>query len=198
MKKSALTGFFTLATALMLLSGCSKAPQAEIDSAQAAITSAQTAGADMYLKDAFAALTDSMASVLAVIEEQNSKFIKNYSAAKVSLAGIMQLAIDLTTQTQEKIESLKLEIQGLIETVNQVNATNQELLGQAPRGKEGKAALEAIQSEIDMISQAVTETVQLVDEAQYLDAQTKILTAQEKANSINQELIEVIQKYQAK
>ena len=198
MKRSVLNGLFTLGLATVLLTGCAKAPQAEIDGANAAITTAQTAGADVYMKEGYIALTDSMKAVMAGIEEQNSKFFKNYSDAKAGLAGVTQMAAELTKQTQERIEALKVEIQGLIETVNQVNATNLELLGQAPKGKEGKAALEAIQSEIDMVSAAVSETIQLVDAAKYMDANTKILAAQEKANSINQELMEVIQKYQAK
>lgn len=197
MKRKILFGFVSLVLAGGLLTSCSEVPQAEIDAANAAITEAQVAGADIYVPEVYAALKDSMSSVMEAIEVQKSKFIKNYSSSVESLKAVNVMATDLVQKTEVVITDLKAEITSEMEAVAQMNEANTNLLAEAPRGKEGTAALEAIKAEIDMIQASVEECNQLVLNASYLEAKAKIVAAKEKAVSINAELSDVIAKYKA-
>ena len=53
MKNKFLIGLTTMGLVLVLFTGCSKLPQAEIDLANAAIEEAKTAGADIYKANDF-------------------------------------------------------------------------------------------------------------------------------------------------
>lgn len=183
-------------TALMLTS-CSKVPQAEIDAANAAIEEAKTAGADVYVHDNFVALQDSMNRVLVSIESQESNLIKNYSTAKEGLAGVTQLAGEVKQQAETRKEELKIEIQNTIAEVKTLIESNRQLILEAPRGKEGTSALVAIKGEIDMVESSINETSALFETGDYMATLNKANAAREKAMSINTELTEVIAKYKA-
>ena len=183
-------------TALMLTS-CSKVPQAEIDAANAAIEEAKTAGADVYVHDNFVALQDSMNTVMVSIESQKSNLIKNYSTAREGLEGVSQFAGEVKQQADTRKEELKIDIQNTIAEVKTLIESNRQLILEAPRGKEGTSALVAIKGEIDAIETSINETSALFETGDYMATLNKANAAKEKAASINAELTEVIARYKA-
>lgn len=172
-------------------------PQAEIDAANAAIEQARAAGAEMYVPETFIALQDSLNGVMVNIEAANSKFIKNYSAAKEELAGVTQFAGEVKQQAETRKNELMVEIQNTIAEVSALIDTNRQLILEAPKGKEGTSALVAIKGEIDAIESSLNETSTLLENGDYLASLDKANAAKEKATSINTELSEVIAKYKA-
>lgn len=194
-KKKLLIGLTTLGVATILLTGCSKLPQVEIDAAQAAIDEAKTAGADVYVHESFVSLEDSMKSVMAGVETQKSKFFKNYSASKEGLTGVAQYAQEVKQQTETRKVELKSEIQTTIEEVKSLITANKALIAEAPKGKEGTTALVAITGELTTIETAVNEAGGLLEKGEYLPTLDKVKAAKAKATSINTELQEVIAKY---
>ncbi len=192
------TKFLTLIAALsvaVLLSSCGKVPQAEIDAANAAIEAAKTAGADVYVTADFTALQDSMNAVTQSVEAQNGKMFKNYSKVTEQLAVVNQLAAEVTTKTEARKEEVKLEIAALQTEVTNLLVQNNELVAQAPKGKEGAAALEAIKGDIGVVEASIADVTSQVAADQLLPALDKAKAAKEKAAALNAELTEVIAKY---
>jgi len=197
MKKSFFASIAMIGLTTLVFTSCSKVPQEEIDAATSAVEQAASAGANIYVHDDFVALEDSLNSVMVEIESQKSKFIRNYGAAKESLTGETQFAMEVKQQAETRKEELKIEIQNTIAEVKFLIESNRQLILQAPRGKEGTTALTAIKSEIDAVEQSVTETNALLEMGEYLASLDKAKIAKEKAGSINAELTGVIAKYKA-
>lgn len=185
----------TAVSIAVLFSSCGKVPQAEIDAANAAIEAAKTAGADVYLAVDFAALQDSMRAVNENVEAQNGKLFKNFDKVKEQLTVVAQLAADTKTKTEVRKEEVKQEVATLQTEVADLVAQNNELVAQAPKGKEGAAALEAIKGDIALIEASQTEVTDLVAADNLMGALEKAKASKEKAVSINTELSEVIAKY---
>lgn len=181
----------------LILSSCSKVPQAEIDAANTAIEQARIAGADVYVQDNFVALQDSMNSVLVTIESEKSNIIKNYATAKDGLAGVTQFAGEVKQQAETRKEELTIEIQQTIAEVKTLIESNRQLILEAPKGKEGTSALMAIKGEVDAVETSINETSALFETGDIMASLTKANAAKEKAASINSELTEVIAKYKA-
>ncbi len=186
---------FTALSVAVLLSSCGKVPQAEIDAANAAIEAAQTAGADVYVAGDFAALQDSMNVVNQKVEEQNGKLFKNYKAVGATLAAVTQMAGEVQAKAEAKKEEIRNEIIALQAEVSALNNQNNELVAQAPKGKEGTAALEAIKSDIGVVEASMAEVNNQLTAGELMPALDKAKAAKEKAQALNTELSEVIARY---
>src|SRR5665647_1524203 len=153
----------------VLFSSCAKVPQTEIDAATAAIQSTKDAGADLYVPEAYQAMVDSMKSANEKVEVAKAKWFPNYTKAKNLLAVVNQMAVD----TKSKTTTMIGEVKALV-------AENTALIAKAPRGKEGKEALEAIKSDNAVAETTVTEVESLLANCDLLGADSKIKAAKEK------------------
>lgn len=178
----------------VLFSSCAKVPQAEIDAATAAVQSVKDAGADLYVPEAYNALVDSMKSANEKVEVAKAKWFPNYTKAKELLATVNQMATDTKTKAEARKVELKNETDALVTEVQTMNQENTALLAKAPRGKEGKEALEAIKSDITVTETTVTEVQSLLANGDIIGANDKIKAAKEKATSIKAELEDAIAK----
>ncbi len=179
------------------LASCAKAPQAEIDAANVSIEAAKTAGADRYAPESFNAASEALKTALTAVEEQNSKFalFRNYDASKTTLASVATLSAKAVEETTAKKEALKAEVTQAITDLTALIVADKELLAKAPKGKEGKAALEAIGQEIAVVETVNTEvTAGVANNEDILTLSDKIKPAVEKAKAINTELTDVIAK----
>jgi hypothetical protein len=197
MKKQVLIVVAALAMVFMATS-CQKAPQEQIDAAKASVESVKATQAELYVPAEYAALQDSMATIMAAIEVQNSKTFKNYDAIKLQLDGVMAAATQVSANAAAAKEQIKLETEQQIAATNQILLENRDLMTKAPKGKEGAAVLAEIEKEMVMIEGAVAEVTQLLATGDYLAAQTKAMAAKENAMAINTELNEAIAKVKKK
>jgi len=181
--------------ATTMLISCGKIPQAEIDQAKTAIEAAEASGAATYVPDAFAVVKDSMNSVLQSIEVEKSKFFRNYKDAKEALVGITAMAGDVKGKSEARQEELKAEIQTAMTNVQALIDEDKQLLTKAPRGKEGTAALKAIKDDITVIEGSLAEAKTMFEGGELLATVDKLNAAKDKATAINNELKEVIAKY---
>jgi hypothetical protein len=195
MKNKILIGLTTLGVVALLLSGCSKVPQADLDAANSAIEAAKTAGADLYVPDAFAALQDSMKVITEKIELQKTKMFRKYGEVKKELSAVTLLANQVSEQTEVRKAEVKTEVQNTLAEVKTILQEDKQLITKAPRGKEGSAALLEIKNEITIIEGSVDEATKMLEGNQYIQALDKVKAAKEKASSINAELKNVIAKY---
>lgn len=195
--KKGLLKLVALSVLVVTFASCAKPPQAEMDAANAAIEQAKSAGADRYVPASFNAATDALKTAQAAVEEQNSKFalFRNYDAAKTTLASVKDLAKKAVDETAARKEALKTEVNQALTDLNTVIGQDKEMLKKAPKGKEGKAALEAIGQEISAVEAVAAEvTLGVASNADILTLSEKVKPAVEKAKSINTELSDVMAK----
>jgi len=195
MKKTIISISAVVLMALMI-SGCAKVPQVELDAAKAAIETLKGAEVNRYMPAEFNALQDSFNEATAAVETEKSKFFltRSYKEITEKLNGITASIEDLKTKSEERKAQVRDEVQAAITEVTNLVAENKTLLKKAPKGKEGKAALEAIQNDITVIEASLTEVNTLVTNGDYLTAQDKINAAKAKATSIMEELKAAIAK----
>jgi hypothetical protein len=195
--KKGLFKLFVLSVLVITFASCAKPPVAERDAANAAIEQAKTAGADRYVPASFNAATEALKTADAAIAEQDAKFalFRNYDAAKTTLTSVNTLASKAVQETAARKEALKAEVTQAITDLNTLITQDKEMLAKAPKGKEGKAALEAIGQEIAAVEAVSTEvSAGLASNADILTLSEKVKPAVEKAKGINTELTDVMSK----
>jgi hypothetical protein len=193
MKNKVLMGLAAIVM-VAVLSSCGKVPQAEMDAANAAIATAQSAEAAVYVPAEFTALQDSMNAINADIEVQKSKMFKKFGPAKVKLEATTALAAQVAANAAAKKEEVKKEVEASMTAVKTVVEENKTLMTKAPRGKEGAAVLEQIKTEMATIEASLVEAQGLYDKGSYMDASNKVKAANESATGINTELKDAIAK----
>lgn len=181
---------------MMLTTSCAKMPQEELDAANAAVEAAKSVEAQRYLAADFNALQDSLNKAMTMIETQKSKFslFRSYKDAKALLTEVTAMAGTLKDNAIIRKEEVKNEVQATLAETNTLITEVKTLITKAPRGKEGKAALEAIQTDLAGVETALTEVETLVTNGDYMTAQEKVNAAKEKTNSLKAELEEAIAK----
>jgi len=188
----------SIVAATLLFTSCAKPPQAEIDAAKAALEAAKTAQADLYVEADYLAVQDSLNAVMAYVEQQNSKLFKSFGKAKEKLVVITADATGLVAKSDARKEQIKTEVATAEAATQALIAENNALLAKAPKGKEGKEAIEAIKLDLTGITTSVGEVPGLVASGDLLGAQTKVNAAQQKATEINTELKTVLEKAKIK
>jgi len=181
---------------LALVSGCAKAPQESVDAAKAAVEAAKQAEADRYLSDEFKAAQDSLNAALAEIETQNSKFAltRNYNKAAKLLESATTLANSAATNVAAKKDAVKAEAQQLLTDLQTALTDAKALLKKAPKGKEGREALDAIKNELATVETSLTEVPALMDSGDFLSAKDKLAAWFQKVQQIITELNQAIAK----
>jgi hypothetical protein len=197
MKNKVLMGLAAIAM-VAFLSSCGKVPQAKVDATNAAIAAAQTAEAAVYVPAEFAAVQDSMKSINAAIEVQNSKLFKKFGPIEVKLDETLAAANKVATDAVAKKEEVKKEVETTMAAVKAVIEENGTLMKKAPRGKEGAAVLEAMKTDMTTIEASVAEAQAAYDKGAFMDALNKVKAANERAVGINTELKDAIAKVKGK
>lgn len=185
---------------MMLTTSCAKMPQDELDAANASVEAAKAVEAHRYLAADFNALQDSMNKATTMIETQKSKFslFRSYKDAKALLAEVTTMATTLKDDAIVRKEEMKNEVQTTLTETNTLVGEVKALITKAPRGKEGKAALEAIQTDLAGVEAALTEVATLVNNGDYMTAQEKVNAAKAKTEALKAELEEAIAKTKRK
>lgn len=197
MKKKSFIRLTAIGVFGLIITSCSTIPQPEIDAAKIAIAKADSIGAGEYLPTEFVAIQDSLNAVITAINEEDSKFIKNFGESKKKLTELANSANELLTKTEEKKAAVKIETEGLIAEADSLISNSYLLITQAPKGKEGTTALTAIRAELDALQLNMTEINEIMIQGKFMEAQNKISVVKEKAGSIHAELTAVIEKYKS-
>ncbi len=197
MKKRVLMGL-AIMSMVVVLTSCGKKPQVEIDAVNAAIEAAKSAEAATYLPAEFAALQDSLNSVMTAITAKEGKMFKNFKTEIAKLGEVTALANTVTANVAAKKEEVKAEVSGMMTSIKTVIDENALLIPKLPRGKEGAAVIEQIKAEVATVDAAVAEAQGLFDKGSFMDAMNKIKAAKEKAEGLNAEVKEVLTKARIK
>jgi hypothetical protein len=197
MKIKLLSGIAIVGMALVF-AGCQKYPQAEVDAANQAVEAAKTAQANLYVAGEFNAVQDSLNTVLAAVEKEKSKLFKNYKDEVAKLTATTEMAKTVAANAVAKKEQMKQECTATLGEITVLMDANKEMLAKAPKGKEGKAAMEAIQADLTTIETQVAEVNNKFASDDIIGALNQAKSLKDKATSINTELTEVMSKVKGK
>ena len=183
--------FLVIATvaAVAIMTSCAKVPQEALDAAKAAITTAQTAQADIYFPTEFAALNDQLTVINQDIETQKSKTAKDFKLVKTNAEAITLQAGELTAKVEAKKAEVKAEAETMMAGATTLLDEAKALLLKAPKGKEGKAVLDEMKNELAAVEASLTDAKGLYDGgANYVVVVDKVKAATETLNGIIAEL----------
>ena len=186
--------------ALVALVGCAKPPQELVNQVQTAIDGVKQAGAEMYAPDALAKVTDLFSQAQAEIETQNGKFalFRSYKKAEEILK---QAAAAADTAKQEAIaakEKAKQEATAMIESAKTKWQAATDALAAAPVGKDTKAEIEAMKSELTALEATVKEAENAMGTEDYLNAKAKAESVAMKADQIAADIAQAMEKVKGK
>ncbi len=196
MKVKTLVAVLVVVFAMTLMMGCAKVPQQELDAAKAALDAAKAVEADRYAPELYNAVKDSLNAINAEVEKQNSKFalFRSYSKAKTMLAAALSAANTAKDTAVANKEKVKAEATDLLAKIGPAMDDVKKLMKKAPRGKEGKAALEAMNAELTAVEASVGEANTAMTNGDFLTARDKVQASLQKVASINEELQQAIAK----
>ncbi len=189
---------FAFAIAGLIFTSCAKAPEAELESAKAAVETAKAAEAELYVPTELKALQDSLNVAMLEIETQNAKFslLRNYSKATASLIAVNGMSETVKLNAETRKEEVKTMAQQALAEATALVTEVKDLLVSAPKGKEGKEALEAIQGDVVLVESFLAEVSTLINSGDYLTAIDKVKAASDKAVVLKAELEQAIAKTQ--
>jgi hypothetical protein len=186
----------TAAVAAALITGCAKAPQTELSSAKAALDSAKAAQADIYVAQVYLAASDSLKAANVEIEKQKSSgiFGINYDHAKALIASANALALDAKAKAAAEKAKVGAELDSLFTQSQAMLSETKDLLKRAPKGKEGKSALNAMESEVSTTEAAINDAKTLKASGDFIGARDKVNAGIAKLDSLKNELNTAIAK----
>jgi hypothetical protein len=178
------------AAVAVLLVSCSSYPTELITNAKGTVEGLSAVQADIYANDAYTSLNDSLTGALTLAEKQKSKFLfKSYGKVNEQLNGVISYAEVVRTQAIENKAKVKAEVVTVLANVRTLNDENALLLKKAPRGKDERAALIAIESDITLINTEYDSVNGEVEtSANLFISLDKAKAIEAKAASINDEL----------
>jgi hypothetical protein len=194
--KNVVKAFLGVAVAAVMFTSCAKAPEVEMNNAKAAVEAVKAIEAERYVPAEFSALKDSLNAAILEVENQNAKFalFRSYKKATATLANVMTMSEQVKANTETRKEEVKAEAQQALAEVTTLVNEVKELITKAPKGKEGKEALEAIQGDVVLVESSLAEVSTLINNGDFLTALDKVKAAGEKANGLKTELEAAIAK----
>jgi len=176
---------FSLAASLLFFA-CASAPKEEISATQSAIQAAQADDVRTYAADSLKDAEDTMAKATAEVQAQDAKFAlsRDYKAASELLKQAKGKADKALTDATANKAKVKAEAEALIGTLAQTLADAKKALATAPRGKDTKAELEAMQNDLKSAEEAATAAGTGMSQDKFAEALAQANTAKTKAMGI--------------
>ncbi len=172
--------------ASMFFFACASAPKEEIAATQAAIQTASTDDVRTYAPESLKDAEDTMAKATAEVQTQDEKFAlsRDYKAASELLKQAKEKAAKAVTDAQTNKAKDKADAEALIASLTTMLADAKKALATAPKGKDTKAELEAMQSDLKSAEEAAAAATQAMSQEKFKDALGQANTAKTKASGI--------------
>jgi len=168
-----------------LITGCGKMPQAEVDTAKAALDSLVAHGADKILADDFKDLQEKLDEVLELVEKQGSKMFKSFGEAKDKLAGVVEDATELEEKNDEKKAELSGEASELMAEIGTINNDSKNMI---PKTGSISSQQLVLRKDAYAVDAALEEIKTMLNENDFVVALEKLEELKEEAKRINADL----------
>jgi hypothetical protein len=179
-----------------IMAGCKSAPKEEINATTSAIESIETADVHTYAPDSLKAAQDEMDKALAEVKAQDDKFAltRDYKQSVALLKSAREMAEKAGQEAVENKAKAKADAEIAIAELPAVLKEASDMLAKAPKGKDTKADIEAMQNDLKLAEEAATEANTAMTSEKYIDALAKADTAKTKAASIIEQVTAARQK----
>ena len=184
MRLSLLTAICIATT--LFFSGCASAPTAEITATKAAVTAAQTEDVQTYAADSLKTAEDTLAKATSEVQTQEAKngLSRDYKAASELLKQAKDAAVKAQADALANKAKTKADAEALIAGLATQLADAKKALATAPKGKDTKAELEALQNDLKSADEAAVAASAAIAQGKFMDALGQAKTAKEKADGV--------------
>ena len=152
--------------AISLLPSCSK-PQQAIDDAKAAVEAAGQEGASIYSVDAWARVNRDLTRVLAKIDAQERKTIKDYRGCKDLLDRVSADAKALTASLPELKERAKNRATEAMVKAEAAIEEARSLLRRVPRGERTQPLIDLCKTKLPALEDALVDAQEAIANGDY-------------------------------
>jgi len=184
-----------MAVMALFVTGCSKAPQAEIDAAKAALEQAAVAEADVYAVDQYAAAEDAMKALEAelTVQEEKSALFRRYGKAKELTADVMTASATAEEAAVAGKAQVQAEATDAIAATRELLAEVQKMLAKAPTGKGTQADLAAMKADLEGVATALDEADAALAAGGFMEAKTGADAAREVLEQVQADITAAIE-----
>ena len=181
---------FAALTLLAIMVGCGKAPEAEMQNANAAMEAAKMAEAETYAGELFNAAQDTLNSAMAAKQEQDSKFalFRSYGKAKEGFVAAEQMFNNAATEAAAEKERVRVQVEQMMVEVKAVVDSAVMALQKAPRGKGSKADIELIKTDLAAVQAQLVEAEADFATGKFMAVKSKLEAVAQKARAIIDEI----------
>lgn len=159
--------------AVLLVTSCGKAPQAEIDAAKAAVDAALKAGADVFAPDAFARAKASLAEMEAEVAAQGKKMFKSFDKAKTLALAVRKAADDARAAAEARKTELKNELPKTLAALAEGLKAAQAKLAAALQIPGVRLDTAALKNDADSVQRLLAQAKADLDAGKLADASSK-------------------------
>jgi len=186
--------------AAFLFFACASAPKEEVSATQTAIQAAQTEDVRTYAADSLKDAEDTMAKATAEIQTQDGKFAmsRDYKPASEMLKEAKDKAAKAQADAVENKTKVKAEAETVIASLTTLIADAKKALAGAPKGKDTKAEIEAMQNDLVSAEEAAAAATTAMSQEKYMDALGQANAAKAKADGVIEQVTAAKEKMKAR
>lgn len=184
-----------MVVAALFATGCSKAPQADIDAAKAAMEQAALAEADVYAAGQYAAAEDAMKRLEAelTLQEEKSSLFRRYGTATELATEVKTASAAAAEAAVTGKEQVQAEAMDTIASTRELLTEVQGILAKAPTGKGTQADLAAMKADLEGVQIALDEADAAFAAGAYMDAQTGATAARDVLEQVQADIAAAIE-----
>jgi hypothetical protein len=166
--------------------GCASAPTEEINATKLAVTAAQTDDIRTYAPESLKTAEDTMAKATGEVQTQDGKsgFSRDYKSASELLKQAKDAAAKAQTDAQANKAKTKADAEALIAGLAAQLTDAKKALATAPKGKDTKAELEALQNDLKSADEAAAAATTAMTQEKFMDALGQAKAAKAKADGV--------------
>ncbi len=175
---------------LLLISGCAKPPEKEIENAKSAIDQAEMMEAEKYAMNEIKGAEDSLNAALTEIAVQKKRvgLFRNYKRAKALIETSIALASSANNTATSAREAIRAEAEILIQSARSgLDAVNAEI-SKKSKDKKAKTEVKKWQTQAKEVQSAIDNASQLINNNDYIGAKTAAQIALDKADTLKDKL----------
>lgn len=169
---------------LILMAGCAKPPQTDIDAAKAAIDGAKAAEASEYAKPSLSAAEEAWTALQTELTAQEQKFalFRSYKNASAMAADAKAKGDKAKADANARKEQVKQEVTAQMAAASTALMEAKDLLAKAPRTKDSKEAVAMMEGDLQGAESSIAEAQNLFNSGKFLQAQARLSAATAKIN----------------
>ncbi|MFP4165219.1 MAG: hypothetical protein ACLFQB_16040 [Chitinispirillaceae bacterium] len=187
--KRSICMFSALVLTASLFSGCIKAPEAQLEAAEAAIKAAKDAQADKYMVNNYKNLLKALEASEEEIEKQKEApfFARNYKVAKTMLEKTTSLAQEITKEAPQEKKRLIALVKENIPIAKENLEASAKSISNFAQSKD-KAVIEELKTELSAADTILTAAIKDSEANDFLSASGRIDSVQATVKKIMETL----------